>query len=206
MAKPPKKPRKPHPPVISSEDAAARSRMRQEREAREGFTAGNKWWKARGRHGRLPTYPEGDDGARLLLDNLEDYFQWSEDNPLMEDKLFAYEGSVTHEDATKLSVLTIVGACVFLGITKSTWYDWKARRPDLSDVLAWAEHSMEMHNTRGASAGLLNPMIVARIHGLAERTEVTGKDGAPIASTTVTRNMTPAEAAEEYAKTREGRE
>lgn len=195
--------RKEPPKPLTEEDLAARARLRQQQSE---AMAGNQWWKARGRHGRLPTYPHGEEGAKALMENIEDYFQWSEDNTLKEDKAFSYEGDISHTELSKMSITTLTGLCVFLGIVRQTWYDWKRDRPDLSYVLEWAEHSLETNNVRGAAAGLLNPMIVARIHQLAERTEVSGPNGKPLQSETVTREMTPQEAAEAYARTREGRE
>ena len=54
-----------------------------------------------------------------------------------------------------------------------------------------------------AAAGFLNAAIIARDLGLAEKHEVAGPGGGPLQ--TVTTEMTPAEAAEAYARTRDGR-
>lgn len=167
------------------------------------FGMGNQWWKARSRHGVKPIFPEGPEGAAKLLEACEDYFEWNEDNPLYEEKAFAYEGAVTVHESPKVRATTINGLCIFIDVTPDSWRDWRSARPDLLPVMNWAETCIKQQKFTAAAAGLLNANIISRDLGLADKTELTGPGGGPI--TTVNGEMTPQEAAEAYARTRDGR-
>lgn len=163
----------------------------------------NQFWKARSRHGRFPKFPEGDEGARMLLEACEDYFQWCEDNPLLEDKAFSYEGMVIHDDVAKLRAFTINGLTLFIDISDRQWREWRTSRQDLLPVIEWAEKIIRDQKFVAAAAGLLNANIISRDLGLADKTELSGPGGGPVQ--TINGEMTAAEAADLYAQTREGK-
>lgn len=76
-------------------------------------------------------------------------------------------------DVIKVEVpapLTIVGFCVYLGISKETFYEWLGN-PDkgFSDILTMCKTFIEQNQVSGAAAGVFNPMIVARLLGLADK-------------------------------------
>ena len=75
--------------------------------------------------------------------------------------------------------MTKWGLCNFLDIGISTWEDYR-NRDDFSLVCTRAEDIMRQQKFEGASAQLLNPSIIARDLGLADKSELTGKDGAPL--------------------------
>lgn len=161
----------------------------------------NQFWRARSRHGRLPKFPEGEKGAQMLLEACEDYFQWCEDNPLKEDKVFSYEGDTFHDEVTKLRAFTINGLTLFIDVTDRVWRDWRNTRQDLIPVIEWAEKVIKDQKFVAAAAGLLNANIISRDLGLADKTEISGPGGGPV--TSITKEMTPEEAADLYAQTRE---
>jgi hypothetical protein len=163
----------------------------------------NQFWKARSRHGRLPKFPEGAEGARMLLEACEDYFNWCEEHPLMEAKLVSYEGQSTIEEVPKLRAFTINGLTLFIDITDRQWRSWRTERQDLLPVLEWAEKTIRDQKFVAAAAGMLNASIISRDLGLADRTEISGPGGGPVQS--ITKEMTAEEAADLYAQTREAR-
>ena len=165
------------------------------------FEPGNEFWKQRSRHGVRPTIPEGEEGARMLQEACEDYFQWATANPLKEDKVFAYEGATYHDEVDKLQAFTIIGLCLFIDVSTKTWRDWRTSRPDLSSVIAWAEDVIRHQKFNAAAAGLLNANIISRDLGLADKHELSGPGGGAIQS--ITGEMTAEEAADLYAQTRE---
>ena len=165
------------------------------------FGKTNQFWKARSRHGRFPKFPEGEEGARMILEACEDYFEWCEANPLKEDKVFAYEGATYHDEADKLRAFTLNGLTLFIDVSDQTWRDWRANRPDLLGVINWAEKTIRDQKFVAAAAGLLNANIISRDLGLADKTEISGPGGGPVQS--ITKEMTPEEAADLYAQTRE---
>lgn len=140
------------------------------------YTTGNQFWRARSSHGPQPKY----ETAEKLEDACNQYFEWNEANPLYKDQLVAFQGLATHEPVAKMRAMTMGALYMFIGITHPTWLEWKKSRPDLVTIMAWAESVVYRQKFEGASADLLNAAIIARDLGLADKSEITGKDGGPI--------------------------
>jgi hypothetical protein len=138
------------------------------------FAPGNRFWEARSSHGAKPKFENPED----LWDACTQYFEWNEDNPLIETKGFAFQGVVTQEKLPKMRAMTISSLCLFLDVTHKQWIEWREKRPDLSEVIAKSEAVIFKQKFEGASADLLNANIIARELGLTEKKEV-------IATTTV---------------------
>ena len=140
------------------------------------FLPGNRFWEARSSHGRNPKFEFADQ----LWSACIEYFEWVEENPLYEDKLVTFQGAATHEPVAKMRAMTLAGLCLFLGISRETWNEWRSSRPDFSDTLREAEAVIYQQKFSGAAADLLNPNIIARDLGLAEKSEHSGPNGGPI--------------------------
>jgi len=135
----------------------------------------NRFWEARSTHGRKPIFSSPDDLWEACLE----YFQWVENNPLYEAKAFCHQGVVTIAHLPKMRAMTIEGLCIFLDISKPTWYDY-AEKEDFSYVTTRVEEMIRTQKFSGAAADLLNANIIARDLGLADKSELSGKDGEPI--------------------------
>lgn len=153
------------------------------------FMPGNRFWEARSSHGRNPLFTDPD----ALWDACCEYFDWNESNPLYEDNLVTFQGHATHEPLAKMRAMTIGGLCMFLDIDETTWRGWRAERTDLIPIIMRAEGVIYRQKFEGASASMLNPNIIARDLGLADKQEHTGKNGGPIQ----TADITPAALIEE---------
>jgi hypothetical protein len=136
---------------------------------------GNKFWEVRSSHGRAPIFGSPDE---LWIACVE-YFDWVEENPLYEAKAFAYQGDVTIESLPKMRAMTISGLCIFLDISPETWRDYKSRE-DFIGITDRVSEIIRTQKFQGAAADLLNPNIIARDLGLAEKSEVTGDGGGPL--------------------------
>lgn len=136
---------------------------------------GNQFWKARSSHGRNPIFASPDD----LWEASCEYFEWVEANPLYEDKLTSYQGVNTHEPVAKMRAMTISGLCIFIDVARRTWDDFR-KREDFLPVVSRVEEIIRTQKFEGASADLLNPSIIARDLGLADKSELTGKDGGAV--------------------------
>lgn len=136
---------------------------------------GNQFWKARSTHGRKPIFPDAD----TLWEACCEYFEWVEANPLWEDKVTSFQGVNTHEPVAKMRAMTLSGLCIFLDIDRTTWADY-GKRQDFIPVVTRAEEVIRDQKFAGAAADLLNANIIARDLGLADKSEFTGKNGAPI--------------------------
>jgi len=149
---------------------------------------GNKFWKARSKHGRDRLF----ESPAALWEACCEYFEWVEANPLYEMKAFAYQGVVVQEPVAKMRAMTIGGLCIFLDIDEVTWRRWREVE-DFCTVVSRAEQIIYQQKFTGAAADLLNPNIIARDLGLADKQEVkqTGQ-------VVVSADMTAQEAARAY--------
>jgi hypothetical protein len=146
---------------------------------------GNRFWEARSSHGRKPIFasPEVLEAACL------EYFEWAEANPLWEDRLVTFQGQATHEPVAKMRAMTLDGLCLFLDIDINTWRNYAAKE-DFFSVTRAIEMGIRQQKFAGAAADLLNANIIARDLGLADKAELTGKDGSElIPESTSTRDI-----------------
>lgn len=130
------------------------------------FKYGNKFWEARSSHGRNPIF----DSPDKLLDACVQYFQWVEENPLWEAKVFCYQGETTKEVMPKMRAMTISGLCIYIGISPDTWESYH-KRPDFIGIVREVSEIIRTQKFEGAAAELLNANIIARDLGLADKQE-----------------------------------
>ncbi len=140
------------------------------------FLKGNRFWEARSSHGAKPKFENPED----LWSACVEYFNWVDANPLYKDQLVTFQGAATHEPVAQMRAMTLMGMCLFLDVSIQQWNDWRKSRPDLFEVISRAEAVIYQQKFSGAAADLLNANIIARELGLADKSELTGKDGGPI--------------------------
>ena len=127
----------------------------------------NQFWKARSKHGRDKIFATP--GA--LRDAAEEYFEWIEQNPLREEKIFQYQGAIVDGSISKMRAMTITGLCRFLHVDFKTWEDYK-KRNDFIHITREIEEIIRDQKFTGAAADLLNANIIARDLGLKDSSEV----------------------------------
>jgi len=149
------------------------------------FKVGNRFWALRSSAGRNPIFTDPD----TLWDKCCEYFQSVEDNPLIEAKPFSFQGASWCEPVEKMQAMTVRGLCIFLDINQQTWKNYKAD-PVFLGCCEKVEDIIINQKFTGASAGLLNPMIIARDLGLRENTSVdhSSTDGT-MTPTSITRTI-----------------
>jgi len=132
-----------------------------------------------------------------------EYFQWIDDNPWYEEKaqFSNTRGAWAVKQIAKKIPYTQGGLCLYLGITDQTWISWRIV-DEFKTVVKMAEETIRQNKLSGAAAGFFNPNIMARVLGLVDKQEITGANGGP--QEVITSEMSAEEAAERYAKTREG--
>jgi hypothetical protein len=138
---------------------------------------GNKFWEARSTHGRKPLW----DNPQELYDACVEYFEWVEANPLWETKPMIVNGEVYDAPTAKMRAMTIQGLCVFLGIARTTWDEYKHNK-DFSYIVNMVNNTMYEQKLTGAASGLLVASIIQRELGLKEASDVNvgGQNGNPI--------------------------
>ena len=130
---------------------------------------GNQFWKARSSHGRKPIFSS----PEQLWEACCEYFDWVEANPLWEIKSYQYQGVPVQDQIPKMRAMTETGLCIFLDISTSTWHEYK-NQDDFSSVTTRICEIIRDQKFQGAAAEFLNPNIIARDLGLADKKEETG--------------------------------
>jgi len=132
---------------------------------------GNQFWKLRAEHGRDKLF----ETPEALWDAACEYFQWCEDNPLQEQKAFAYQGVVIKESVNKMRAFTLGALCLYLDCDEAYFRSFKAQKrqnkEDFITVISKIEKTIYNQKFTGAAADLLNANIIARDLGLSDKTE-----------------------------------
>jgi hypothetical protein len=136
----------------------------------------NEFWKLRSKHGRNKLFKS----SAMLWQAACEYFQWCEDNPLYEEKGFAFQGTVTHESFAKMRAMTMDGLCFYLHCNQAYFRQFKDSLPkdeeDFSTIIIDIEKTVYRQKFEGAAADLLNANLIARDLGLKDRTDITTDD------------------------------
>jgi hypothetical protein len=135
---------------------------------------GNKFWLMRASSGRKKIFKN----PKALWKAACEYFEWVDENPLEEEKLFAYQGTITRSKISKIRAMTIDGLCLFLGVTRTTWDNYRANE-DFVEITGQIENVIKGQKFAGAAADLLNANIIARDLGLKDGQDITSA-GKPI--------------------------
>lgn len=136
---------------------------------------GNRFWEARSSHGRKPVFEVPNE----LWVACCEYFAWVEDNPLQETKAMGSKEGPQTIVLPKMRAMTVMGLCIFLDISRDTWSQYR-QKDGFSDICSRVDDVIRTQKFEGASAELLNPAIIARDLGLADRSEHSGPNGGAI--------------------------
>ena len=107
------------------------------------FQPGNQLWKARLSPGRKPKFNSCDE----LWKACQEYFEWAESNPLLEERCFAYQGEVTKASVAKMRAMTVTGLCIHLGISFETWSQYR-KKSAFSEVTTQVENIIRTQKIR----------------------------------------------------------
>lgn len=133
---------------------------------------GNKFWELRSKHGRDKLFAT----PQLLWDAAVEYFEYCENNPLKEEKVFNYQGEIVRADIAKMRAMTLSGLCFYLKCNEAYFRTFKAQLPkdeqEFNTVISEIESVIYNQKFQGAAADLLNANIIARDLGLADKQEV----------------------------------
>lgn len=142
-------------------------------------TEGNQFWKQRSKHGRDKLF----ETPELLWEAACEYFQWCEDNPLLEEKLFHYQGDVTIGTASKMRAFTMEGLCLFLDCSVNYFNNFESNNKDAEDfmeVITRIRETTYNQKFSGAAADLLNANIIARDLGLSDKKDLSVTSEQPL--------------------------
>lgn len=131
------------------------------------FAKGNQLW----RQNKMVPRPFKFNSPDEFLAAVHAYFEWSDENPIEEQKVFGtgLKINVNHDRP-----LTMASACIHMGMAKSTWALYRDK-PEFTEVIHMVESVMTEQKFAGAAVGIFNANIIARDLGLADRKEIDGK-------------------------------
>ncbi len=141
---------------------------------------GNRFWEARASSGRDKIFQT----PGQLWDAACEYFNWVADNPM--EKAIIYQGEISEKPELLMRAMTVKGLCIFLGVNSQYIYDFTnaldmntEEGKDFSVIIKRIRDIIDTQKFEGASAGLLNPNIIARDLGLADKKDLdhTSSDG-----------------------------
>lgn len=133
------------------------------------FQKGNQFWKNRTKHGRdkLFSSPE------VLWEEACKYFDWVDENPLIEVDFKGKDADEVH--VPKMRPYTWSGLQLFLDVFSLRDYKTNEDYAEFSQVITRIGEIIYTQKFEGAASGFLNPNIIARDLGLAEKSETKGK-------------------------------
>lgn len=132
----------------------------------------NYWERKRFQVGRKKTFQTPSDLWKAAVE----YFKWVEDNPLYEEKAFAFKGDITITKIKKMRAMSIARLCSFVGIDYSNYTRYRKNEKYASTVET-IDSIIREQKFEGAAAGLFNANIIARDLGLRENIDQSSKDG-----------------------------
>lgn len=151
---------------------------------------GNQFWKLRSEHGRdlLFTTPE------LLWEAACQYFNWVDVHPWFKIEQLKTPVIETNKETgeKKITAVTKVptarpyslsGFCLYVGASENFWKEFRKNEnlsQDFLAVIARVEEVITTQQFEGGAVGAFNANIISRKLGLADKAELTGKDGGPI--------------------------
>jgi len=138
---------------------------------------GSQLWKLRTTHGREKIF--GD--ALVLWGEAIAYFEWCDRNPWKRSELVKYMGMSYEEEVSIGRPYTIDGLTVYLGVSGAYFRAAKANIKDkqergksteaddaILDTINMIESVVRNQQIEGASVGVFNASLVARINGIAD--------------------------------------
>jgi len=135
---------------------------------------GNQFWKLRSKHGRDKLFSTPD----ALWEAACEYFEWCDANPMIE---VDFRGKDAVEvRLPKMRAYTWEGLELYLDIHRLRDYKTNHTYKEFSPVIARITDIIYNQKFTGAAAGFLNPNIIARDLGLADKKDLTHSGGVSI--------------------------
>lgn len=129
---------------------------------------GNEYYKLRTKDGRDKIF----ESPEQLVNSCNEYFDWCIENPLKEQLTYHAQGVITKTEGNKMRPFTLEGLCNFIDISVETFKNYEKDK-DFFGVTKRVRQIIDNQQFEGASAGFLNPNIIARKLGLTEKQDVT---------------------------------
>jgi hypothetical protein len=122
------------------------------------------------RLGRPPLF----DTAEEMYAACVKYFEYVAENPLVENKVFQFQGAPIPATINKPRAMTLVAMCTFLGCSRDAWENYR-KREGFAETCELVDNIIYTQKFELAAADLLNVNLIARDLGLRDRSEIDHK-------------------------------
>lgn len=134
---------------------------------------GNQFWKLRSKHGRDKIFSTPEE----LWNAACEYFEWCDENPIKEEKIFHSQGVITKGTIKKIRAYTLKDFCLFCGVNEAYLRQFESNEnKDFSTVITRIQDIVYSHQFGHAAVDMLNPNIIARNLGLKEQVHSTNEN------------------------------
>lgn len=140
-----------------------------------------------------------------LWGKCQEYFQWTEGNPIIEQKLVSFQGISTLEEVPRIRALTLPALLVHLGIKRQTWRSYK-NDEQLGIVCETCENIIYATNFEYAAADMLNANLIGKQLGLTDKHDLVSSDGSMSQKSTIDVSKLSTEALREIVEAKIGEE
>lgn len=125
---------------------------------------GNQYYLLRSKDGRDKIFPD----PEILAEACNEYFSWCIKNPLKEEQIVKLKDSFQRVKVSKMRPFTLEGMCNFIDISLEAFKNYE-KRQDFIALTTRIRQIIDNQQLEGAAAGFLNPNIIARKLGLADK-------------------------------------
>jgi len=125
---------------------------------------GNQYYLLRSKDGRDKIFSVPDD----LAEACNEYFNWAIKTPMKEEQIVKLKDTYKRVKVNKMRPFTLEGLCNFIDISLDAFKNYEKRK-DFIGVTTRIRQIIDNQQLEGAAAGFLNPNIIARKLGLADK-------------------------------------
>lgn len=137
------------------------------------FLKGHQWWKMRTKHGREKIFKS----PEILLQAAYEYFKYNQDHPaFIQEVVKSGPKAGTIVKIPTTNPLSIRGLCIYLGVNTTYFNDFeRGLKKDeegayFSKVISHIKDCIENQMLNGASIGVYKENLIARLVGIADKT------------------------------------
>lgn len=135
------------------------------------FKEGNTYYSLRTDPGRKLIFKTPEE----LQAACDEYFQWCQDNPLIEHGVISTKMGIQNIEIPKVRVFTAGGLCMYLGISKQTFENYQ-NKDAFVETVTRAKEIILNQKFENAACGLLNPQFIGKDIGLIDKQDVDHKN------------------------------
>jgi hypothetical protein len=100
------------------------------------------------------------------------YFEWSDANPIIQEKLFQHQGEILVGETKLRQPFSLEAFYVHSGCSRTSWYRY-VEKEEFREVIDEIKAIMHHQKLSGATVGVFNANIISRVLGLADVSKTT---------------------------------